>query len=128
MLVSVPSGPRLPLALAVDACRLEVDEALVADVVDHEGRSVLLADLRDCACGSDEGFELAGGEVTCVACLDRDAVRAIAAARRLRTAPVRRPRAGPDRADRDRGRDRDRDRDRDRAGSRGGRQARAASG
>jgi hypothetical protein len=125
--VSVPSASHIFLV----PCRLEVDEALVADVVDHEGRPVLLADLRDCGCGSGEGFELPGGEVTCVACLDRDAVRAIAAARRRRAAPVRHPRSGPDRAgrDRDRDHDRDRDRDRDRAGGgRGGRQARAASG
>lgn len=126
MLVSVPCGPRMSLALAVVACRLEVDEALVADVVDHEGRPVRSADLRDCGCGSGEGFELPGGEVTCLACLDREAVRAIAAARRLRAAPAGRPRTGPDRG---RGRDPGRDRDEDRlAGGRRGRQARAASG
>jgi hypothetical protein len=63
-------------------------------VLDHEGRYVPAADLRPCGCGSPDGYELPGGQVTCLACMLWATVRDNASARRLR-APTRRPAAPP---------------------------------
>ncbi len=70
-------------------CRLTLDEELVSDVLDHEGRYVLAADLRPCGCGSPDGYELPGGQVTCLGCMLWATVRDNASARRRR-APSRR--------------------------------------
>jgi hypothetical protein len=73
------------------ACRLAVDEDLVSDVLDHEGRYVLAADLRPCGCGSPDGYELPGGQITCLACMLWASVRDIADARRRRPRSRRAP-------------------------------------
>jgi hypothetical protein len=90
----VAATSRIAIALRPVVCRLEIAEELVSDVIDDEGRPVAVEDLRDCGCGSVEGYDLPGGEVTCAACLRGEAVRESAAARRRRPHPGRRRRRG----------------------------------
>ena len=47
---------------------LEIAEELFSDVVDHEGRYVLLTEVWVCECGSPDGYALPGGEITCAVC------------------------------------------------------------
>ena len=60
-------------------------------MLDHEGRYVLAADLRPCGCGSPDGYELPGGQVTCLGCMLWATVRDNASARRRRAPPAGRP-------------------------------------
>ena len=103
MLAAMPPRPRRTSPPDPAPCRLAIDEELVSDVLDHEGRYVAAADLRPCACGSPDGYELPGGQVTCLACMLWATVRDIASARRLRP-PSRRPAAPPGDRHRRRGR------------------------
>ena len=77
--MTVPGRPRFELIPS----ELEVDEELLCDALDHEGRWLLAAELRQCECGSAEGYTLPDGSVACADCMGyvrlRIAIRARAA-------------------------------------------------